>query len=148
MKIQIRARDISVTRALQAHVELRLGFALSRFGERIGHVAVDLSMAAEHSDVPEILCRISVSLPRRVKVQETHADLFAAVNRAATRAARSVALAIEQEEERTLSPSPHWKDKKPKPPVSPLTIGRRNERFLRRRAPKLPNSRTPTSGLP
>jgi len=40
MKIQIRARDIKVTKALRAHVELQLGFALSRFGEHIGQVAV------------------------------------------------------------------------------------------------------------
>ena len=97
MKIQIRARDIKVTRALKAHVELRLGFALSRFREKIGHVAVHFSKSDERRDRKEKRFRIAVILPRRVKVQETDADLFSAVDRAAARAARSVAHAIEQE---------------------------------------------------
>ena len=97
MKIKIRARDVNITKALRSHVELRLGFALSRFGEHIGDVAVELSKSDEHRDHLEKRCRIAVSLPRGVKVQETDVDVFAAVNRAADRAARSVAHAIERD---------------------------------------------------
>ena len=114
MKIHIRASDIRVTKALRSHVELRLGFALSRFGEHIGHVAVHLSRSEERSDRAEKRCRIVVGLPRHVKVQETDADLFAAVARAADRAARSVAHAIDQDRTQTLRPPQLWKDKKPR----------------------------------
>ena len=106
MKIQIRARDVKVTKALRAHVELRLGFALSRFGEQIGRVAVHFSNSEEHHNRPEKRCQIAVGLPRCVKVQETDADVFAAVARAAHRVARSVAHAIEQEHPRAEKVAP------------------------------------------
>jgi putative sigma-54 modulation protein len=125
MKIQIRAQDIKVTKALKAHVELRLGFALSRFGEKIGHVAVELSTSDERSDRTEKRCRIAVSLPRCVKVQETDADVFAAVDRAAVRAARSVAHAIDQDRTSTLSPVQLWKNKKPRSPAALLRVTKR-----------------------
>ncbi|OGR08837.1 MAG: ribosomal subunit interface protein [Deltaproteobacteria bacterium RIFOXYB12_FULL_58_9] len=92
MKIQIRARDLEVTKALRAHVEFRLGFALSRFGEHIGQVTVHLSKSDEDRDKDEKRCRIVVSLLRWVKVQEIDADVYAAVDRAV----RSVAHAIER----------------------------------------------------
>jgi putative sigma-54 modulation protein len=118
MKIQICARDVKLTKALRAHVELRLGFALSRFGEHIGRVAVQLSNSEESRDHREKHCRIAVGLRRWVKVHETDADVFAAVNRAADRAARAVAHAIEQEHER-LQGLPHlWINNKPKPPAA------------------------------
>ena len=98
MKIQIRARDLEVTDALRAHVELRLGLALGRFGERIDRVAVHLSNSEENADgTPANRCRIIVGLPRRVKVQETDGDVRAAVDRAADRAARSVARVLDRE---------------------------------------------------
>jgi len=106
MKIQIRARDVKVTKALRAHVELRLGFALSRFGEQIGRVTVHFSNSEEHHSSPEKRCRIVVDLQRSVKVQETDADVFAAVTRAADRVARSVAHAIEQEHQRAENVAP------------------------------------------
>lgn len=97
MQIVIQARDIKVTKALRAHVELRLGLALSRFGERVGRVAVNLSNSEEHHSKPKKCCQIVLGLRRYVKVQETDADVFVAVDRAVDRAARSVAHAIEQE---------------------------------------------------
>lgn len=104
MNIQVRARNVRMTKALRAHVELRLGFALGRFAGQIDRVTVDLSNPADHAAGMGKLCRIVVGLPRRVKVHETDADLFAAVARAAARAARSVARAIEQERERVEVP--------------------------------------------
>ena len=115
MKIQIRAHDIKITKELKDHIELRLGFALSRFGAQIGRVSVHLSDSDELGAVKEKRCRIAVGLPRCVKVQETDPDVFTAVARAADRAARSVGQAIAQA--RTTAPgSPQsWKDTKPRP---------------------------------
>jgi ribosomal subunit interface protein len=98
MKIQIRARDLEMTEALRSHVERRLGLALGRFGERIERVAVHLSNAEQSPDgSKENRCRIVVGLPRRVKVQETDADVLAAVDRATDRAARKVARVLDRE---------------------------------------------------
>ncbi len=96
MKIHIRARDIEVTKALREHVELRLGFALSRFGEHIGRVSVHLSNSEEKRNGGEKLCRIKISVPRWFKVQEADADVFAAVARAADKAARATARMLEK----------------------------------------------------
>jgi len=114
MRLQIRARDIKVTKALRAYVELRLGFALSRFGQQIDRVAVQLSNADERSAGLEKRCRIAVGLPRSVKVQETDADLFSAVARAARRMERAIAHAIEQERTQVPSRTQPWKEKRPK----------------------------------
>ena len=114
MKIQVRARDVRLTNSLRAHVELHLGFALSRFGEQVDRVVVQLSNSDERGEGVEKRCRIAVGLPRWVKVQETDADLFSAVARAADRIGRSVARAIEQQRVGAPTHSQPWKDKKPK----------------------------------
>jgi ribosomal subunit interface protein len=98
MKIQIRARDLEVTDALRSHVERRLGLALGRFGEQIDRITVHLSNSEKGRDrSKQNRCRVVVGLPRRVKVQETDADVIAAVDRAADRAARKVARLLDRE---------------------------------------------------
>ncbi len=52
MKIQIRGRNIGVTKVVRTRVERRLGFALGRFGERIDRVLLRFSDAnGERGDV-------------------------------------------------------------------------------------------------
>ncbi len=147
MRIRIRARDVRVTRALRAHVELRLAFALSRFGAQVGQVAVHLSTSDERRDRAESLCRIWVRLPRAVKVQETDKDLFAAVDRAASRVARSVAHAIEHDRTLSYSLAQPGKEKRPRPgppavaarrTTSPAAdkVKRRPTPALRRKSPR------------
>ena len=145
MKIQIKAHDVKVTKALRTHVELRLGFALSRFGERIGRVTVDLSNSEEHHSRADKRCKITVGLQRSVKVQETDADLFEAVARAAARVSRSVALAIKLESEpsETLSPS-LVANKRKAPSASLLSAKQEAEKTrpsrsrLKRKSPSVP----------
>ncbi|MBI5511545.1 MAG: HPF/RaiA family ribosome-associated protein [Deltaproteobacteria bacterium] len=120
-----------LTKSLRAHVELRLGFALGRFGDQIDRIAVHLSNSDERRDVGEKRCRIAVGLPRCVKVQETDADLFSAVARAADRMGRSVARAIEQERTRTPSNTHPWKDKQPKADAALPPASRRTAAILR-----------------
>jgi putative sigma-54 modulation protein len=103
MKIQIRDRNVETTEILRAHVERRLGVALGRFGERIVRVVVRFSDTGVDKR-----CQIDVGLrPRSVRVEDTDADLFAAVDHAVDRISRSVARAIEREravDEATLPP--------------------------------------------
>jgi len=97
MKIQFPKCDVDVTAVLRDHVERRLGLALARFADQIGRVTVRFSHADGDPSGAHMRCRIEVGLrPQRLDVEDTDADLFAAVNHATERASRSVARAFEQ----------------------------------------------------
>lgn len=80
MQVAIHNYRADLTEALQSYVERRLKFALSRFGGRVGRITVRICAdgPAEHN------CRVSAEiLPfGRIAVEESDADLFAAVDRA------------------------------------------------------------------
>lgn len=93
MKVRISERGVKVSELLRAHVAKRLGLALGRFGTRVGQVVVHFSATAEGKR-----CQIDVGLrPRRLRVEDSDADLFAALDSAAVRVSRSVAHALERE---------------------------------------------------
>ena len=97
MKIQIPECEVDVTDVLRVHIERRLGLALARFADQIGRVTVRFSNGAGEADGAHKRCRIEVGLrPRRLNVEDTDVDLFAAVNHATDRASRSVARALER----------------------------------------------------
>ncbi len=97
MNIQIRERNVDVTNVLRAHVERRLAFALSRFGDRVDRVLVRFSESG-HGGGADKRCQINVGLrPQVVRVEDIDLDLFAAVDHAANRVSRSVARALERE---------------------------------------------------
>jgi ribosomal subunit interface protein len=101
MRIQIRSRDVEVTEDLRDHVERRLGFALGRFGERIGLVIVRFSDGSAALDASVKRCQIDVALrPRHVDAEDIDTDVREAVNHAAHRVSRSVARLLDQENER------------------------------------------------
>ena len=99
VKIQIRERNVEVSENLRAHVERRLGFALARFGQRIARVIVRFSDApGDRGD--DKRCQIHVGLrSRSARVEDTDADPFTAVDRAAERLSRSIASVLERERE-------------------------------------------------
>jgi putative sigma-54 modulation protein len=107
MKIQIRGRNVELTDVLRTRVERRLGFALGRFGERVVRVFLRFSDTNRDRGDLDKRCQIDVSLrPRSVRVEHSDADLFVALDRAADRASRSVARALERERELDESPRP------------------------------------------
>ncbi len=109
MKLQIRGRNVEVSKVLRAHVERRLGFALGRFGEQVGPVIVRFSHAKGHRGGVDQRCQLYVALrPRIVRVDETDTDLFAAVDHAADRASRSVARAFDRERGWDQTPTRPW----------------------------------------
>lgn len=98
IKIRIPQSDVDISDILRIHVERRLGLALGRFADRIGRVIVRFSYADGEANGTHKRCQIEVDLrPRRVDVEDTDADLFAAVNHATERATRSVARAVDWE---------------------------------------------------
>lgn len=100
MKIQVQTSNVKLTKALQARVDLRMGFALARFGERIGRVVLRFSDTNGHRGGADKRCQIDVALrPRSVRVEHTDSDVFVALDCAAHRASRSVARTLERERE-------------------------------------------------
>jgi putative sigma-54 modulation protein len=100
LRISVRDGRGTVAAPLRAHIERRLAFALSSFGERVGQVVVRLSDSgpAEGRDALPEHCQIEVKLrPRDLQVADTGADPFVAVENAAERLSRSVARAVERE---------------------------------------------------
>jgi ribosomal subunit interface protein len=93
MNVRIRAHRFEVTKALRQHVERCLGLVLGRFGSRIGQVTV------RFWDEDKIKrCQIDIDLrPVRLRIEDRDGDPFAAVEHAASRAARSIGRAIERE---------------------------------------------------
>lgn len=99
IKVQIRREDVPITTLLRKHLERRLGFVLGRFAERIGRVTVRFSTAHGPLNGGRKRCQIAVGLrPRTVHVEDTDADLFAAVDHASDRLSRSVARLLEMED--------------------------------------------------
>jgi putative sigma-54 modulation protein len=101
MKIQIRKRRVEVSDALRAYVERRLGFALGRFGDRLGPITVRFSDVNGHRGGVDKRCQIDVDLRPLGSVQAVVTDTgpFAALDRAAGLISRSVARAIKRSRE-------------------------------------------------
>lgn len=92
MQIEIHARDFVLTDGLREAVERRLRFALGRFDERPLRVTVRLSDINGPRGGEDKHCAIRVrvgGLPDLV-VEDTETDLYAAVNRATERVARTL----------------------------------------------------------
>jgi hypothetical protein len=92
MKIQIRPRGTTLTKAQFARLEHDLDLELARFGERIDRVIVDIKDA----DSPGLKsCEIEVRIkPQVVKTEHSDTDVFLAAGHAVKRAARSVSRVI------------------------------------------------------
>ena len=107
MKIQIRGRSMKWTKRLRAQVERRLGFALCRFGEKIGRVTVRFSDARTKRAMVDKRCQLDVELrSQTLRVEHTDTDLLGALDRAADHASRSVARELERHRE--------WDDGRPR----------------------------------
>ena len=94
MRVATHINDADLSGALKSHIERRLRFALARFGERVGQVAVRIT-----ADGPaQSRCRISAEvLPfGRVAAEENDSDLFAAVDRATGRIGRMVSRELDR----------------------------------------------------
>ena len=88
MRLFIRAKGVELTRELRDHIEKRLRFAMSRFGERIRRVRVRLTDINGPRGGEDIECSIRATLaPRGVlTIDEIHSDPYAAVALASDRA--------------------------------------------------------------
>lgn len=101
MQILVRGRNVEVTKELRAQVENRVGTALGRFGDRIGGVVVRFTDTdGPTGDLDRTRCEIQVTLrPRSLRVEGTDRDPVTVLEEVSTRASRSIARAIEREQD-------------------------------------------------
>jgi hypothetical protein len=83
--------------AQRSQLELQLGLALGRFGDQIDRVVGHLWDEGRRG-APDRRCLIEVDLrPHRISVEEGNTEFRVALGRAAARASRTVARALERE---------------------------------------------------
>ena len=91
MQIEIQARNFSTTRAMRSYIERRVGFALGTCYRHVKRILVRLSDVNGPRGGNDKRCHIEVILPgQAVVVEDTEADLYFAINRAVSRASRTV----------------------------------------------------------
>jgi putative sigma-54 modulation protein len=85
MRITNYQNDADITAAFKSYVERRLHFALGRYGDRVGTIAVRIV-----ADGPSARCRVSADIRPfgRVSVDESDVDMFTAIDRATGRIGR------------------------------------------------------------
>lgn len=92
MKIEMQARNFSITTALRNHIKRRLGFALNAGTDQIQRVLVCLSDINGPRGGADKCCKIHLVIPHvpDIVVEDTEANLYAAIDRAADRAGRTL----------------------------------------------------------
>ena len=90
MQIEIQAQNFYLTRALRTQIEQRLEFALKTCYRHVKRIMVRLSDVNGPRGGKDKRCHLEVILPgQAVVVVKTEADLYDAINRAASRAGRN-----------------------------------------------------------
>ena len=99
MNIHIRAQGFELTDRLREHTERRLRFALGWADDRLRQVSICLSDENGPRGGEDKRCRIQIAFPGapNVVIDDTEADLYVAIDRAADRAGRSVARRLERQ---------------------------------------------------
>ncbi len=93
MSLEIRNQNIEMSDGLRTYIERRLGFALRKFTKVLGRVSVRLLDLNGPRGGLDKRCQITAKIRhfQVVSLQATDADLYAAIDRAASRLERSLA---------------------------------------------------------
>jgi len=99
MRITIQANGFVLTEALRRYTEQRLATALGWAGGHLRKLAVSLSDINGPRGGIDKRCKIQVRLNagKEVLIEDTEADLYAAIDRAAERADRAVVRRVERQ---------------------------------------------------
>jgi putative sigma-54 modulation protein len=116
MRVTIQSRGFSLTRAIDERVRKRLNFLLGGRLRRLQRVDVTLSDLNGPRGGIDKRCRIKVSLDglRPVVIEDVQADLYAAIDRAAGRASRTVIRRLSLDNSRRRAEARHWLDEQRK----------------------------------
>lgn len=98
MRVELRARSITINDGLRAHAERRLRFALGRFGPSISRVCLRLDDVNGPRGGIDKSCRLLVGLVQggEVIVEDADGDLRVLIDRSAERAGRAVERRLER----------------------------------------------------
>ena len=127
MNIHIRAQGFELTDRLREHTERRLRFALGWADDRLRQVSICLSDENGPRGGEDKRCRIQIAFPGapNVVIDDTEADLYVAIDRAADRAGRSVAHRLEHQRDGRQGSLPAAADSVARPPHRTSTEGSR-----------------------
>ena len=98
MRITIQSHGFILTEALRSYVEQRLRAALGWSGARLRKLVVSLSDINGPRGGIDKRCKIQVQLSagKDVVIEDTEADMYSAIDRAAERADRAVVRRVER----------------------------------------------------
>jgi len=98
MRIDIQARDFALTRSLREYIERRLQFAFGWADDQLRQVSVQLFDGNGSCGNDNKCCRIHIDFPGvpDIVIEDTEADVCIAIDRAASRAGRSVAHGLDR----------------------------------------------------
>lgn len=101
MQIDIQCRGFDLTDALRDYVSKRLAYSLSHGEVFIGRVIVRLSDINGPRGGEDKRCHLEIRLKRlsEVVIEDTEADLYAAIDRATERAGRTLERRLAQRRE-------------------------------------------------
>ena len=93
MRLELKSRDVPMTRSLVEQAERRLRFALHLFGDQVRRVRVHLSGAGGGAGVGDYRCRIQAQLEPGgvVQIEERRRDPVSALALASEQIGRRVA---------------------------------------------------------
>jgi len=108
MSTNIQARGFELTDGLREYTARRLQFALGWASHHLGRVSVRLSDENSPRGSADKRCRIRIDFPgaQDVVIEDTEADVYVAIARAADRAGRLVAHRLERQRDHRHGPSP------------------------------------------
>jgi putative sigma-54 modulation protein len=101
MRIDIKGSVFAITTAPMDHTRRRLSFALTRSSDRIERMAVRVGDSNGVRGGENKFCRIQIHLKRapQVLIEDSGAEVYAAIDRAAERAGRNVAKRVDRQKE-------------------------------------------------
>ena len=101
MQLELITRNADLARILRNYADRRLHFALSRFGDRVERVTVTISEYADAQPNAGRSCHISVDLKPfgQVTAEEADPDVYAAIDRAASRVGRLLGSRLDKSQE-------------------------------------------------
>ncbi len=97
MQIELRINSNGLPDLVRPYVERRLRFALSRFGNRVGHILVRVAVNGRGENSCRITAEVlSFGRLTTLAIEESGPDLFAAIDRATGRIGHLCAREIER----------------------------------------------------
>jgi ribosomal subunit interface protein len=100
MQINIQSQDFSLSGRLREHIQRQVRFALSRFADRIQRVRISVADINGPRGGQDKRCLIQIDMTAKpgLVAEVTDSNMYAAINRSASRANRLVSRCLKREQ--------------------------------------------------